>query len=324
LFRITEPGSHLLEIEWSLVERYDIDETDVIECLVLDTLRRACQISLLVADEEEDFSDVMVQAITTCLNNLDHDDERYLSDWDAERRTVAFTQHIMGIAHEISKHAGCDYEVALARLRSLIVQVFCDKEGCQYRRGREIRRDGMSLGKKWWSSFLEEDHPQFEKLQPSDDLRAVEIEEFLEANMLEVYADQRTYRAGRRALLIAEELGIAERAGDWAWTAEELTAHLNRKEDEEENQGTTTTTTIAPSTTTTSTTVSPVTTTTTTAAPPTTITTTTTAPPATTTTAATVVAAAPTATLPAAATTGTTLDWDESPEFSKLHVDLWW
>ena len=135
---MVSPGSHLWWIERSWVDLFTNEEEDVIEYLVVDTVRCTVEITRVTHREPE----LSITQITSRLNRFDHNDERYLSDWNRSRD---FAQYISTMIDFFEMYAPCDRDVAVARFRSMIIQCFSDIEGSHYRRGRELRRDGLRL-----------------------------------------------------------------------------------------------------------------------------------------------------------------------------------
>ena len=101
--------------------------------------------------------ELSITQITSRLNRFDHNDERYLSDWNRSTRFCSICLVNDRFLHEM--YVPCDRDVAVARFRSMIIQCFSDIEGSHYRRGRELRRDGLRLHSRWWSAFLPREHP---------------------------------------------------------------------------------------------------------------------------------------------------------------------
>ena len=231
-FEMVSPGIHLWWIAHSWVDLFSNEEEDIIEYLVVDTVRRAVEITRAMMEDSE----LSVTQITNRLNRFDHNDERYLSDWNRSRD---FTQYVSSMIEFFMAHVPCDREVAVARFRSMIIQCFSDIEGSHYRRGRELRRDGLRLQSRWWSAFLPMEHPQYRNVFPSSSLFLIEEQEFSAIPREDIYDDVESYRAGRRAIAIAR--GLLE---------EEESVPITPQEEVEQVQAavTTTTTTITPST----------------------------------------------------------------------------
>ena len=203
-FKMMSPGIHLWWIEHSWVDLFTNKEEDVIEYLVVDTVRRVVEITRAMNREPE----LSITQITSRLNRFDHNDERYLSDWNRSRD---FAQYISTMIDFFEMYVPCDRDVAVARFRSMIIQCFSDIEGSHYRRGRELRRDGLRLHSRWWSAFLPREHPLYRDTFPSSSLFLIEEQEFSAIPREDVYDDVESYRAGRRAISIARGLLLEER-----------------------------------------------------------------------------------------------------------------
>ena len=229
-FVMVPPGSHLWWIERSWVDLFSNEEENIIEYLVVDTVRRAVEITRAMIED----SALSVMQITSRLNRFDHNDERYLSDWNRSRD---FAEYISNMIDFFMTHVPCDRDVAVARFRSMIIQCFSDIDGSHYRRGRELRRDGLRLPSRWWSAFLPLEHPLYRNAFPSSSLFSIEEQEFSAIPREDIYDDVESYRAGRRAISIARGL-----------LQEERNIPTAQQEEVEQVQGTTTTTTTAPST----------------------------------------------------------------------------
>ena len=230
-FEMMSPGIHLWWITHSWVDLFSNEEEDIVEYLVVDTVRRGIKITRAMTEDPE----LSVTQITNRLNRFDHNDERYLSDWNRSRD---FTQYISSMIEFFMTHVPCDREVAVARFRSMVIQCFSDIEGSHYRRGRELRRDGLRLQSRWWSAFLPIEHPQYRNVFPSSSLFLIEEQEFSAIPREDIYDDVESYRAGRRAIAIAR--GLLEE--------EESVPITPQGEVEQVQERTTTTTTAAPST----------------------------------------------------------------------------
>ena len=198
-FVMVPPGSHLWWIERSWVDLFSNEEEDIIEYLVVDTVRRAVEITRAMVED----SALSVMQITNRLNRFDHNDERYLSDWNRSRD---FAEYISNMIDFFMTHVPCDRDVAVARFRSMIIQCFSDIDGSHYRRGRELRRDGLRLPLRWWSAFLPLEHPLYRNAFPSSSLFSIEEQEFSAIPREDIYDDVESYRAGRRAISIARGL----------------------------------------------------------------------------------------------------------------------
>ena len=90
----------------------------------------------------------------------------------------------------------------------MVLQCFSSVNGSFYRRGRELRRDGMKQGSEWWSALLEEDNPSYRNSYPSSILRQLENDEFTGTYREGLYMNEDdfqedSYRMGRRAIFIA-------------------------------------------------------------------------------------------------------------------------
>ena len=180
------------------------EEEDVIEYLVVDTVRHAVEITRAMYQEPE----LSITQITSRLNRFDHNDERYLSDWNQSRD---FAQYVSTMIDFFEMCVPCDRDVAVARFRSMIIQCFSDIEGSHYRRGRELRRDGLRLHSRWWSALLPREHPLYRDTFPSSSLFLIEEQEFSAILREDVYDNVESYRAGRRAISIARGLLLEER-----------------------------------------------------------------------------------------------------------------
>ena len=229
-FEMMSPGIHLWWIEHSWVDLFSNEEEDIIEYLVVDTVRRAVEITRAMMEDSE----LSITQITNRLNRFDHNDERYLSDWNRSRD---FAEYISNMIDFFMTHVPCDRDVAVARFRSMIIQCFSDIEGSHYRRGRELRRDGLRLHSRWWSAFLPREHPLFRDTFPSNSLFVIEEQEFSAIPREDVYDDVESYRAGRRAISIARGL-----------LQEERNIPIVQQEEDEQVHRATTTTTTTPST----------------------------------------------------------------------------
>ena len=201
-FRVVEPSSHMWWLEHSWVDLYSNEEDDVVEYLIIDTIRRAIEIVRIMSTDP----DLSIARITSSLNRIDHEDERYLCDWHEGRRSRDFTRYISDMIDDFMEFAPCGREEAVARFRSLVIQCFSDIEGSHYRRGREFRRDGIRLASRWWSAFLPQTHALYRDVAPSSDLRRIEEQEFSAIPREDLYEDVESYRAGRRAIAIARSL----------------------------------------------------------------------------------------------------------------------
>ena len=212
------------------MDLFSNEEENIIEYLVVDTVRRAVEITRAMIED----SALSVMQITSRLNRFDHNDERYLSDWNRSRD---FAEYISNMIDFFMTHVRCDRAVAVARFRSIIIQCFSDIVGSHYRRGRELRRDGLRLPSRWWSAFLPLEHPLYRNAFPSNSLFSIEEQEFSAIPREDIYDDVESYRVGRRAISIARGL-----------LQEERNIPTAQQEEIEQVQGTTTTTTTAPST----------------------------------------------------------------------------
>ena len=100
---MVSPGSHLWWVERSWVDLFFNEEEDIIEYLVVDTVCRAIEITRAMMEDSE----LSVTQITNRLNRFDHNDERYLSDWNRSRD---FAQYISSMIEFFMTHVPCDRE----------------------------------------------------------------------------------------------------------------------------------------------------------------------------------------------------------------------
>ena len=95
LFAETSMSERLGDLEHRWTELFDIDTTSLERHMVIETARRALEIA---CDWEKRPSASLRSLIINMLNLFDHKDERYLCDWDAERRTSTFTRYVKNLA----------------------------------------------------------------------------------------------------------------------------------------------------------------------------------------------------------------------------------
>ena len=140
-FRIVELNSHLWWLERSWVDLYSNEEDNIVEYLVIDTVRHVAEIVRMMVAEP----DLSAARITSSLNRFDHKDERYLCNWHDGYCFRDFTHYISDIIDVFVERVLCGREEAVARFRSIVIQCFSDIEGSHYCRGREFRRDSIRL-----------------------------------------------------------------------------------------------------------------------------------------------------------------------------------
>ena len=197
------PRYRLANLEETWVTFYDIDQENMIHYLFYDSARRALEISINYLDYVDN-----LDLLTETMNTFDHQDERYLCEWISEREE--FVEYVASMVDMFMKRLECSREEALACFKSMVLQCFSSENGSFYRRGRELRRDGMKQGSEWWSALLEEDHPSYSNSYPSSILRQIENDEFTGQYREGLYRNEDdfqedSYRIGRRAIFIATD-----------------------------------------------------------------------------------------------------------------------
>ena len=193
-YELLVPGVHLWWLEQSWVKLFENGEEDILNYLVIDTARRALEVARALNSSPE----IEIAELTRRINRFDHLDERYLCDWTKERRSEYFLYYILKMIDSFEDLSTGDRYEAAARFRSMVIQSFSNIEGCRYRRGREMRRDGFTLADSWWVSFLPRNHPKFRSVYPSSALVEIEEKEFSGPYQADLYEgeDTRSYRSG--------------------------------------------------------------------------------------------------------------------------------
>ena len=136
------PRYRLANLEEAWVTFFDIDQEDVTHYLFYDSARKALEISM----NYHDYVDHL-DLLTETMNTFDHQDERYLCEWISEGEE--FVEYVASMVDMFNKRLECSREEALARFRSMVLQCFSSENGSFYRRGRELRRDGMKQSSEW-------------------------------------------------------------------------------------------------------------------------------------------------------------------------------